>query len=85
VGAEKLRLAKILQVGVLLERTLAVHRVVSNFWALLQYMCSGGLQDHYCLVRGGADNGQKLMDALLVSSSCCTLAVFFRACGLTPS
>jgi hypothetical protein len=26
------------------------------------------LQDHHCLVRGGADNGQKLMDALLVSS-----------------
>jgi hypothetical protein len=36
VGAEKLRLAKILQVGVLLEPTLAVHHVVSSFWALPQ-------------------------------------------------
>ena len=36
VGAEKLRLAKILQVGVLLEPTLPVHHVVSSFWAPLQ-------------------------------------------------
>ena len=25
------------------------------------------LREHYCIVRGGAEQGQKLMDALLVS------------------